>query len=61
MSNVALIKDEVVFNIIVADMTWASNNISNLNSDTVVDVTSLDVCIGYTYDGKDFYPPIEEG
>jgi hypothetical protein len=61
MSKVALILNGCVFNIIIADPTWAANNISNLMSDTVVDVTNMDVCIGYTYDGTIFSAPVENG
>jgi hypothetical protein len=58
MNKIALILNGLVFNIIIADPTWASNNIANLMADTVVDVTNMDVCIGYTYDGTVFSAPV---
>lgn len=62
----ALIKDGIIVDRIVATQDFIDNNLQNLvcpNNflpiDLAIDVTNLNVNIGYTYDGTDFYPPIE--
>lgn len=66
MTIFALIKNGTVFNTIVASQDFITNNFNRLIDysgdpiDAAIDITSIDVSIGYSYDGTNFYPPIEE-
>lgn len=63
--NYALIKNGSVVNIIIATSDFIQSykdSLTDLNGnpiDSMIDVTNLYVCIGFTYDGENFYPPIE--
>lgn len=51
--NFALIKDGVVFNVIVATQQAINEiGLSNLKADAVIDITGTDKGIGDLYDGQ---------
>ena len=57
MSNFAVIKDQLVVNVIVADTLAIAEEVTNL---TCVDITDMRVAIGYTYTDGKFEPPYVE-
>lgn len=56
----ALIKDNIVRNIIVADYDFIDSHFNDLNCDLTVRVCGMYVDIGFSYIDGEFSPPSEE-
>jgi hypothetical protein len=57
MPNFAVIKDNLVVNVIVADTLEIANEVTGL---LCVDITEIRAGIGYTYTDNNFEPPYVE-
>jgi hypothetical protein len=63
--NFALITNGTVFNLIVASQDFITNNSASITDSYgnplqfAIDVTGTSVDINWTYDGTNFYPPVE--